>query len=152
MLDRHQLTQTSGSMVEASSRGHLTTGDMGKHDDRRDLVRPVARLVAASNLTCDLSFFLIWNQMAAGAAAQPESKPSKSSSSSSSQQREKKEEKKEKKAEPKREPSPWDEMRAHPSAFLTTRLNRLIAWPFPMGKAAAVGNELWWESGIPHHV
>lgn len=88
---------------------------------------------------------------AEGAVEKPASKSS-SSSGSSSKDREKKEEKKEKKPEKKEEPSPWEEMRAHPSAFLTTRLNRLVAWPFPMGKATALGSELWWESGVPHHV
>lgn len=88
------------------------------------------------------------------AADTPEEAPKKSSSSSSPSSREsaKKEEKKEKKETKDPEPSPWEEMRAHPSAFLTTRLNRMIPWPFPMGKAAKVGNELWWESGVPSHV
>jgi hypothetical protein len=88
-----------------------------------------------------------------GIDEEPEKPASKSSSSgSSSREKVKSEEKKEKKAEKKVEPSPWEEMRAHPSAFLTTRLNRLVAWPFPMGKATALGTELWWESGVPHHV
>lgn len=92
--------------------------------------------------------------MAADSAIPPPKGESSRSSSSSSSSREKREEKPEKKAEKKKEPesNPWDELRAHPSAFLTTRLNRLVAWPFPMGKAAAVGNELWWESGVPAHV
>ena len=88
-----------------------------------------------------------------GGSGKPASKSSSSSGSSSREkEKEKKEEKKEKTAEKKEEPSPWEEMRAHPSAFLTTRLNRLVAWPFPMGKATALGSELWWESGVPHHV
>ncbi|UOH80780.1 hypothetical protein LQV05_003439 [Cryptococcus neoformans] len=43
--------------------------------------------------------------------------------------------------------SPWDDLRAHPSTFLTTRLNKMMPWPFPMGKAASEGKELWWEKG-----
>lgn len=43
--------------------------------------------------------------------------------------------------------SPWDDLRAHPSAFLATRLNKMMPWPFPMGKAAREGKELWWEKG-----
>ncbi|OXG18761.1 hypothetical protein C366_02872 [Cryptococcus neoformans Tu401-1] len=43
--------------------------------------------------------------------------------------------------------SPWDDLRAHPSTFLTTRLNKMMPWPFPMGKAAREGKELWWEKG-----
>ena len=43
--------------------------------------------------------------------------------------------------------SPWDDLRAHPSAFLATRLNKMMPWPFPMGKAASEGKELWWEKG-----
>lgn len=82
----------------------------------------------------------------------PEPVKASSSSSSSSKKEEKKEEKKEKKEEPEAEPTPWDDARAHPSAFLTTRLNRMLPWPFPMGKAKAVGPELWWESGMPSHV
>jgi hypothetical protein len=96
------------------------------------------------------SFFLIWNQMAADLPPEPKEQP-KPSSSSSSREKEK-EKKEEKKEEKKPEPSPWDEMRAHPSAFLTSRLNRLLPWPYPMGKATTMGNELWWESGVPHHV
>jgi len=103
-----------------------------------------------SGLTC--SFFLVWNQMAADLPPPPR-EPSKPSSSSSGSSREKPGEKPAEKKEVKeKEPSPWDEMRAHPSAFLTSRLNRLLPWPYPMGKAAAVGNELWWESGVPAHV
>jgi len=83
----------------------------------------------------------------------PASQPSRSSSSPSASSREKPREKPAEKKEVKaKNPSPWDEMRAHPSAFLTSRLNRLLPWPYPMGKAAAVGNELWWESGVPAHV
>ena len=93
-------------------------------------------------------FFLVWNQVVADLP------PEKSSSSlSSSKEKEKpKEEKKEEKKEKEPEPSPWDDLRAHPSAFLTTRLNRFLPWPFPMGRAAPVGPELWWESGQPEHV
>ena len=29
-------------------------------------------------------------------------------------------------------PDPWEDERSHPSAFLTTRLNRLVPWPFPL--------------------
>lgn len=43
--------------------------------------------------------------------------------------------------------SPWDDLKAHPSTFLTTRLNKMMPWPFPMGKAASEGKELWWEKG-----
>jgi hypothetical protein len=35
---------------------------------------------------------------------------------------------------------------------LTTRLNRMLPWPFPMGRAKEKGPELWWESGMPSHV
>jgi hypothetical protein len=98
-------------------------------------------------LTLD-SFFLIWNQIIAD---QPE-ESKQSSSSSSAKKEEKKEEKKEKKEPSEPEPTPWDDLRAHPSAFLTTRLNRMLPWPFPMGKAARMGTELWWESGMPAHV
>lgn len=42
---------------------------------------------------------------------------------------------------------PWEDLRAHPSAFLTTRLNKMMPWPFPMGKAVKGGKELWWEKG-----
>lgn len=102
------------------------------------------------------SFFLLWNQMLI--EVPDASKESSSSSSSSSEKREarpepkkeRKEEKKEDKPDPP--PDPWSDMRSHPSAFLTTRLNRLMPWPYPMGKAATSGNELWWESGVPHHV
>lgn len=45
------------------------------------------------------------------------------------------------------EVSPWEDLRAHPSAFLTTRLNKMMPWPFPMGKAVKGGKELWWEKG-----
>ncbi|KIR80887.1 hypothetical protein I306_02344 [Cryptococcus gattii EJB2] len=45
------------------------------------------------------------------------------------------------------EDSPWEDLRAHPSAFLTTRLNKMMPWPFPMGKAVKGGKELWWEKG-----
>ena len=83
----------------------------------------------------------------------PPREPSKPSSSSSGSSREKPREKHAEKKEVKeKEPSPWDEMRAHPIAFLTSRLNWLLPWPYPMGKAGAVGNELWWESGVPAHV
>jgi hypothetical protein len=95
-----------------------------------------------------LSFFVMWNQIIADQP--PEEKPS--ASSSSSRKEEKKEEKREKKEEKVPESSPWDDLRAHPSAFLTTRLNRMLPWPFPMGRAATEGNELWWESGMPPHV
>ena len=98
-----------------------------------------------------ISVFLIWNQIIAD--QHPEAKPSYSySSSRSSAKEEKKENKKDKTEEKEHEPTPWDDLRAHPSAFLTTRLNRLLLWPFPMGKAARTGNEVWWESGQPTHV
>ncbi|KIR68639.1 hypothetical protein I314_01060 [Cryptococcus bacillisporus CA1873] len=42
---------------------------------------------------------------------------------------------------------PWEDLRAHPSAFLTTRLNKMMLWPFPTGKAVKGGKELWWEKG-----
>lgn len=89
--------------------------------------------------------------MAADLPPEP-NQPSKASASSSSSRERPKEKPVEKKATKKEESSPWDEMRAHPSAFLTSRLNRLLPWPYPMGKAAAMGNELWWESGVPAHV
>lgn len=88
--------------------------------------------------------------MAAAAPVEPKKESSRSSSSSSREKE--KEKKEEKKPEKTPAPNPWDEMRAHPSAFLTSRLNRLMPWPYPMGKAAPVGNELWWESGVPHQM
>jgi len=95
------------------------------------------------------SFFVIWNQIIAD---QPPGEKPATSSSSSSRKEERKEEKREKKEEKEPEPTVWDDPRAHPSAFLTTRLNRMLPWPFPMGRAANEGNELWWESGMPAHV
>ncbi|KAK7326159.1 hypothetical protein VNO80_33234 [Phaseolus coccineus] len=134
-----------GPVDETTAGRHVNASYLGQHDH---CLSPVSRL---QTTTADSRFFLVWNQMAADI---PEPAPEKSSSSSSSASREssKKEEKKEKKEKKEAEPSPWEEMRAHPSAFLTTRLNRMIPWPFPMGRAAKVGNELWWESGVPSHV
>ncbi|ORX37315.1 hypothetical protein BD324DRAFT_650915 [Kockovaella imperatae] len=101
--------------------------------------------------TAFIIFFLIWNQVIA--EIPEEESDSKRSTSSSSEKKDEKPEKKESKKETaETEPSPWDDLRAHPSAFLTTRLNRYLPWPFPMGRAAALGPELWWESGQPAHV
>ena len=112
----------------------------------------VAISTVAPSCQLTYSFFIIWNQVVADLPPEPAA-PSSSSSSSSSKKEVKKEEvKKEKKKEEPEEPSPWDDLRAHPSAFLTTRLNRYMPWPFPMGRASAKGNELWWESGTPAHV
>ena len=94
------------------------------------------------------SFFLMWNHIVADQPA-----PEKESSSSSKKEEKKEEKKKEKEREEKpAEPSPWDDPLAHPSAFLTTRLNRLLPWPFPLGPASTHGPEVWWESGMPAHV
>ena len=98
-----------------------------------------------------IRFFLIWNQVVADIPEEKERSSSSSSSSSSSKKEEKPSEKKESRDKDP-EPSSWDDLRAHPSAFLTTRLNRYLPWPFPMGQAAAAGPELWWESGKPAHV
>lgn len=96
------------------------------------------------------SFLLMWNRIVTD---QPSPSKEPSSSSSSPKKEEKKEDKRrEKEKQPEREPTPWDDERAHPSAFLTTRLNRYLPWPFPMGNASKKGNELWWESGTPTHV
>lgn len=46
-------------------------------------------------------------------------------------------------------------MKAHPSAFLTTRQAAPRIFPFPLGKTrpeAAVREELWWEGGNAPHV
>lgn len=46
-------------------------------------------------------------------------------------------------------------MKAHPSAFLTTRQAIPRIFPFPLGKTrseAAVRDELWWEDGNAPHV
>jgi hypothetical protein len=101
---------------------------------------------STNKLTC--SFFLVWNQIVADQPPEPQT----ASSSSATKREEKKEEKKSKEQKTEPEPTPWNDLRAHPSAFLTTRLNRMLPWPFPMGRAAAAGNELWWESGMPAHV
>ncbi|KAL7423018.1 Structural maintenance of chromosomes protein 6 [Cryptotrichosporon argae] len=103
-----------------------------------------------------LIFFLVWNQTVSdsttGASPEP-SAPSRSSSSSSSSKERPREEKQAKvKDEAGAAPSAWDNLRAHPSAFLTTRLNRPALWPFPMGFAGKERRELWWESVTPAHV
>ncbi|EAL20591.1 hypothetical protein CNBE5110 [Cryptococcus deneoformans B-3501A] len=49
----------------------------------------------------------------------------------------------------------WANMKAHPSAFLTTRQAAPRIFPFPLGKTrpeAAVREELWWEGGNAPHV
>lgn len=91
----------------------------------------------------------MWNHIVADQPPEP-----KESSSSSAKKEEKKEEKKREKKEEvsEPEPTPWDDLRAHPSAFLTTRLNRMLPWPFPLGPASNKGQEVWWESGTPAHV
>ncbi|WVW84804.1 hypothetical protein I302_106839 [Kwoniella bestiolae CBS 10118] len=97
-----------------------------------------------------LLFILMWNHIVSEIPPPAEEKRSSSSSSSRDKPSEKKEEKK--KEDGPTEPSPWDDLRSHPSAFLTTRLNKLMPWPFPLGRANRVGNELWWEKGMPSHV
>ena len=99
-------------------------------------------------------FVLMWNQLANEVPpAAPDARPSSSSSSSSREKPRESSSKSEKKEDkPPDRPSPWEDLRAHPSAFLTTRLNRAAMWPFPMGKAGKTGPELWWESGTPSHV
>ncbi|WVO12688.1 hypothetical protein L204_100294 [Cryptococcus depauperatus] len=99
-----------------------------------------------------LLFIVTWNQIVQPSIPAAEEKKSSSSSSSRETPREEKKEEKKKEESKPEEPSPWDDLRAHPSAFLTTRLNKLMPWPFPMGKATAVGKELWWEKGMPLHV
>ena len=96
-----------------------------------------------------ISFFLMWNHIVADQPA-----AEKESSSSSAKKEEKKEEKKREKEKEEKpaEPSPWENPLAHPSAFLTTRLNRMLPWPFPLGPASTHGPEVWWESGTPAHV
>ncbi|KAL7423511.1 RNA polymerase II subunit 3 [Cryptotrichosporon argae] len=52
-------------------------------------------------------------------------------------------------------PDKWANPRAHPSAFLTTRMAQPRLFPFPLGKTrpdAAVKDELWWEGGNAPHV
>lgn len=100
-------------------------------------------------------FVLIWNHLAA--QSPPPAAPSKPSSSSKPAERPAaKEEKKPSTPAPAPAPAappPWDDPRAHPSAFLTTRLNPPALWPYPMGKSGSKdGSELWWESGTPLHV
>ncbi|WVO22873.1 uncharacterized protein IAS62_004216 [Cryptococcus decagattii] len=49
----------------------------------------------------------------------------------------------------------WANMKARPSAFLTTRQAIPRIFPFPLGKTrseAAVKDELWWEDGNAPHV
>lgn len=49
----------------------------------------------------------------------------------------------------------WANMKAHPSAFLTTRQAIPRIFPFPLGKTrseATVRDELWWEDGNAPHV
>nr|XP_019012869.1 uncharacterized protein I206_02365 [Kwoniella pini CBS 10737]OCF51650.1 hypothetical protein I206_02365 [Kwoniella pini CBS 10737] len=96
-----------------------------------------------------LLFILMWNHIVSDTPVQEE-KTSSSSSSSREKPSERKKEAKNKEEE--KEPSPWDDLRSHPSAFLTTRLGKLMPWPFPMGQANRKGNELWWEKGMPSHV
>ncbi|WVQ83022.1 hypothetical protein IAT38_005160 [Cryptococcus sp. DSM 104549] len=99
-----------------------------------------------------LLFILMWNHIVSDIQPAPEEKKSSSSSSSKEKPKEEKKEEKKKEEKPPEEPSPWDDLRAHPSAFLTTRLNKMMPWPFPMGKAGRAGPELWWEKGTPSHV
>ncbi|OCF37016.1 hypothetical protein I316_00920 [Kwoniella heveanensis BCC8398] len=99
-----------------------------------------------------LLFILMWNHIVSQTPPAEEKKPSSSSSGKKEEKPEKKKEEKEDEQDKPAEPSPWDDLRAHPSAFLTTRLNKLMPWPFPMGKAGRAGGELWWEKGMPSHV
>nr|ODO02354.1 hypothetical protein L204_01087 [Cryptococcus depauperatus CBS 7855] len=49
----------------------------------------------------------------------------------------------------------WANMKAHPSAFLTTKFAQPQLFPFPLGKTrpdAAIKDELWWEGGNAPHV
>ncbi|ODO05181.1 hypothetical protein L198_01870 [Cryptococcus wingfieldii CBS 7118] len=98
-----------------------------------------------------LLFVIMWNQTVPGPSPPPPEEKKSSSSSKDKPAEAKKEEKKKEEPKPE-EPSPWDDLRAHPSAFLTTRLNKMMPWPFPMGKASSGGKELWWEKGMPAHV
>ncbi|EIW73465.1 hypothetical protein TREMEDRAFT_59633 [Tremella mesenterica DSM 1558] len=68
------------------------------------------------------------------------------------QAKEKEKAKKKEEKEAAKDESPWDDLRSHPSAFLTTKFNRALPWPFPLGRAADRGTELWWESGTPAHL
>ncbi|WWD04989.1 hypothetical protein V865_003060 [Kwoniella europaea PYCC6329] len=97
-----------------------------------------------------LLFILMWNHIVS--EIPPPAEEKKSSGSSSREKISEKKDEKKKKDEGPSEPSPWDDLRSHPSAFLTTRLNKLMPWPFPLGKAKREGNELWWEKGVPSHV
>ena len=108
-----------------TTRSDRNASDVGQHDHRFPLVSPSI----LEHIQLKSSFFLIWNQIAADLPPEPKEQPKPSSSSSSSREKER-EKKDEKKEEKKPEPSPWDEMRAHPSAFLTSRLNRLLPWPY----------------------
>ncbi|KAK6908071.1 hypothetical protein I203_102072 [Kwoniella mangroviensis CBS 8507] len=97
-----------------------------------------------------LLFILMWNHIVS--EIPPPAEEKKSSSSTSRESPSEKKHEKNKKDEGPSEPSPWDDLRSHPSAFLTTRLNKLMPWPFPLGRARREGNELWWEKGMPSHV
>ena len=95
----------------------------------------------------------MWNHIAADQPPEPKQSSSGGSSSSSSRSDERKDDKKRGKEDAKAsKPTPWDNELSHPSAFLTTRFNRLLPWPFPLGKAGNDGPEVWWESGTPAHV
>ncbi|WRT67895.1 uncharacterized protein IL334_004869 [Kwoniella shivajii] len=96
-----------------------------------------------------LLFILMWNHIVSEI---PPSKEEKRSSSSSLKERPSEKRKEEKKEDDDKDPSPWDDLRSHPSAFLTTRLNKIMPWPFPVGRAKRLGSELWWEKGMPLHV
>ncbi|WVF68706.1 hypothetical protein IAT40_003478 [Kwoniella sp. CBS 6097] len=104
--------------------------------------------------TATLLFILMWNHIVSQTPPAEEKKSSSSSAKKEEKKPEKKKEEKKQEEEKPQEPSPWDDLRAHPSTFLTTRLNKLMPWPFPMGKAARAGggSELWWEKGMPSHV
>lgn len=59
----------------------------------------------------------------------------------------KKRESSKKETKKEEEVSPWEDLRAHPSAFLTTRLNKMMPWPFPMGKAVKEGKSYGGRKG-----
>ncbi|KIR24965.1 hypothetical protein I307_05073 [Cryptococcus deuterogattii 99/473] len=107
---------------------------------------PYIHITYVHMVTAFLLFAILWNTFVPVPNAQMEENkalPPKEDKLTAGKKREssKEETKKEEEA------SPWEDLRAHPSAFLTTRLNKMMPWPFPMGKAVKGGKELWWEKG-----
>ncbi|KAK8858692.1 hypothetical protein IAR55_002921 [Kwoniella newhampshirensis] len=115
-------------------------------------VTPQLHITYVHMTIATLLFVIVWNQTTADLPQPAEERKPSSSSSSSSRDKPSEKKKEEKKEEKPAEPSPWDDSRSHPSAFLTTRFEKMVPWPFPLGKADRGGNELWWEKGVPSHV